>query len=162
MIKRRYSLKLSPKRIIISVIALIVVSTVGWYGWQLWDTDQARQLEMKNTNEQATDLLKAEEGENSETQVLDYASAASVYADAGEYQKARDALLKGQELCDQETNVTTACNPGYNELIGDMYQQLGDEVKAREYWQKALADYKRLRTAELTYAEDITRVEEKR
>lgn len=143
---------------------MLIIAATGagiWYGWPLWENYRGEQQVKQDNQDQAEELAKVETGEDDITQALDYSTAGSLYADQGEYQKALEALMKAQEICDRTKDVSVACNPGYQELIGDMHQQLGNDEQAQAAWQKAIADYKRLRTAELTYEEDIKRVEAK-
>lgn len=160
MIKKRLP-RVSFKRILFVLSVLTAIAVVCWYGWRAWERYQVDQLREQTITKQASDLIKDEPGEDEPGRVLDLAAAAALFSDEGQHQKALELLLRAQAMCEKEKTISVACKPGYNESIGDMYQQLNQPDNARTYWQKAIADYKRLKTPELTYEEDIKRVEAK-
>ena len=68
----------------------------------------------------------------------DYMSAGVCYENRKEYEKAAECFLKAAELYNDFGSVRTAS--AYSG-VGDMYREMGDEEKAREYYHLAIDTY---------------------
>lgn len=127
------------KKFLAVFVLLLVVSAAG-ISYLVFKPTSPSELTKLNTLAEAKQLESKDAPKDDNDKINYYADIASRYEEAGEYQKALDAMLQADSYIKVRNGEKSR---SVNNSIGRYYKQLGNTAKAKEYFDKEI---KRLKT----------------